>query len=670
MSYEVRGMRENLTSYDNSSVGSGSIVNDVEFAYNDFSQLTHDYQAHGGAVNTSTSPKVQYGYASGSANTVRPTSMTYPDGRVLNYDYAATNGIDDAASRIASLIDDDLSATHLVDYSYLGVGRAANSVNSPIGSGFVIADYTQPEIKWTMADLSGSNDPDTGDIYTGFDRFSRVKDNRWYGYGSLTDVDRIKYGYDRSSNRIWRQNTVADALSKHFDELYSNDGIQRLKDLERGTLNAQKDAVTDETFAECWSLDPTGNWKKYLQDDDGDGTWDLNQSRTANDVNEITDITETTGPSWITPAYSKAGNMTTIPQPADPTNSYTATYDAWNRLVKLVDGANTVSEYEYDGAKRRTVQKNYVSGILDETRHLYCTDPSKWQVIEERVDSSTDPEQQNIWGLRYIDDCVLRDRDTNDNGTLDERLYAMQDANWNVTALSYTSGTIQERYAYSAYGTPMFLTPSFGSRTASSFAWETLYCSYRWETRTELFHVRNRVLNSSIGLWSQRDSESYIDSMNLMEYVLSGPLNRIDPLGMWFCAPADWIDNNPPVERALKCFCGLMQILDLLPPAAGPLLGALGRIGGIADCLCNGFESYVSCCKCRRGNAINVFGCILSIGTTGADCALEMIAGQLTLIQQIATLILELGIQLTDWLANVLADPNVQVPPGVLACFS
>jgi len=40
MTYDVRGLREDLTSYDNAAVGSGTIVNDVQFAYNDFSQLT------------------------------------------------------------------------------------------------------------------------------------------------------------------------------------------------------------------------------------------------------------------------------------------------------------------------------------------------------------------------------------------------------------------------------------------------------------------------------------------------------------------------------------------------------------------------------------------------------------------------------------------------------
>src|SRR5690606_4190851 len=162
-------------------------------------------------------------------------------------------------------------------------------------------------------------------------------------------------------------------------------------------------------FAECWALDQTGNWKNYRQDDDGSGTWDLNQHRSANTVNEITDISESAGPSWVTPLYNRAGNMTTMPQPGDPTASYVATYDAWNRLVKLVDGAKTVSEDAYDGARRRVIQKSYVSGVLDETRHLYYTEPSMWQVIEERVDSESTADKQFVWGLRYVDDILLRD---------------------------------------------------------------------------------------------------------------------------------------------------------------------------------------------------------------------------------------------------------------------
>ena len=252
------------------------------------------------------------------------------------------------------------------------------------------------------------------------------------------------------------------------------DQIHRLKDMSRGELNDLKSQIANLEFSQCWGLDETGNWSNFREDNTGGGTWTLNQSRTSNTVNEITDITETVGASWVTPVYSRAGNMTTMPQPASPASSYTATYDAWNRLVKIADGGNTVSEYQYDGAKRRIVQKSYVSGTLNETRHLYYTEPSKWQVVEERVGTSSSANRQFVWGLRYIDDLILRDRDTDGNGTLDERLYCLQDANWNVTGLVSTSGVIQQRSVYTAYGLPVFLSSSFtaGSNTA---AWEVLY---------------------------------------------------------------------------------------------------------------------------------------------------------------------------------------------------
>ena len=319
--FDVMGRRETITSYDNPTVGSGSIVNEVQFAYDDFGQLVTEYQEHGGAVNTSTSLKVGYSYADGSSGTIRMTKMTYPDGRELNYDYGSSGSTDDALSRVASLIDND-GATHLVDYSYLGAGA------------FTETDYADIDVKHTLVGTAGGNDPDTGDIYRGLDRFGRVKDCHWYDYGSSADVLRIKHGYDRVSNRLYRE----EADTSDLDQLYSYDDVNRLTQSEEGTLSVGKDSISSLNFEQQWNLDATGNWSGFKEDDDGDSTWDLNQTRTSNKVNEITDVTETAGPSWTIPAYNRAGNMTTIPQPCDPTQSYTATYDAWNRLVKLEDG--------------------------------------------------------------------------------------------------------------------------------------------------------------------------------------------------------------------------------------------------------------------------------------------------------------------------------------------
>jgi RHS repeat-associated protein len=373
------------------------------------------------------------------------------------------------------------------------------------------------------------------DPYDGFDRFGRVVDSRWYDYGSSTDVDRILYGYDRASNRTYREQTC-DTNSYH-DEVYGYDGVNRLTDIDRGTINGGKDAISTLKFAQEWSLDATGNWSGFKEDDNGDSSWDLDQSRTSNEVNEITNITETSGPAWVTPAYNRAGNMTTIPKPADPTSSFAATYDAWNRLVKLEDAEDIVAEYVYDGAKRRVVKRTYDSGQLDETRHYYCTDPQKWQVMEERLESggaiSANANRQFVWGSRYIDGLVLRDRDTNANGTLDERLFVLQDANWNVTALADSNGDVQERYAYSAYGKLGVLTPTFTTRASSSYNIEVLYAGYRYEQATALFHIRHRVYQPELGCWVQRDPLSYsAGEASLLLYLGDNPSGRTDPFGM------------------------------------------------------------------------------------------------------------------------------------------
>ena len=319
--------------------------------YNDFSQLITEYQAHEGSVNTSTTAKVQYTYASGSANTVRSTGMVYPSGRALTYSYGSSGGQSDRLSRVESYIDDD-GTSHIIDYTFLGAGT------------FVESDRPQPSLKWSIITDQGGTDPNTGDIYRGLDRFSRVTDNQWYqrrppsdergrrpeaiaqeDTGSNVDVDRIRYGYDRAGNRIWRENPVATSYNKEFDEIYSYDALHRLKDMARGRLNGTKTGLTSSTFAQCWTLDATGNWSGFREDDTGNGTWDRVQSRTANGVNEIANISASVGPTPITPTYSPAGNMTTIPTTGGlDWNSFTlAEWDnfnlnQWDNFVLDSDG--------------------------------------------------------------------------------------------------------------------------------------------------------------------------------------------------------------------------------------------------------------------------------------------------------------------------------------------
>ena len=89
--------------------------------------------------------------------------------------------------------------------------------------------------------------------------------------------------------------------------------------------------------------------------------------------------------------------------PKTPASSYTAKYDAWNRLVKLTDISDNIYKYEYDGLSRRIVKT-----VGSAVRHFYYSVTS--QVLEERENSEDNADIQYVWGTRYVDDLIIRDR--------------------------------------------------------------------------------------------------------------------------------------------------------------------------------------------------------------------------------------------------------------------
>jgi hypothetical protein len=58
-----------------------------------------------------------------------------------------------------------------------------------------------------------------------------------------------------------------------------------------------------------------------------------------------------------------------------------------------------------------------------------------WGIIEERVQTTARSttgrlNAQYVWSPVSVDALIERDRDSNSDAILDERVYALQDANW------------------------------------------------------------------------------------------------------------------------------------------------------------------------------------------------------------------------------------------------
>jgi RHS repeat-associated protein len=472
--YDSQGNPYLFTSY--ADTAGTNIVNQVEDVYNGLGQLTGEYQSHNGAVVPGTTPEVQYQYneMSNGENNSRLESMTYPNGRVLNYNYNA--GLDDSIGLLSSLSDN--SGT-LEAYTYLGLDTVVERAHPQTG------------VNLTCISPNGVTGA-AGDQYMGLDQFGRIAEQLWYNTNTNSATDDFTYTYDADSNVLTKDNLLNSAYS----EQYSYDGFNQLTSFSRNNGHSQS-----------WTLDPLGNWTSVTTDGN-------TQTRTANAQNQYTSVS-----GGATPTYDNNGNLTTDPT---PTSSNTYVYDAWDRLVAVKNGGNTVSSYTYDAVNRRITETS--SGT---TTDLYYN--NQWQVIEEQVNGQT--QTQYVWDPLVTDTLVERDSNPV-NGVLTQRLYAQQDADGNVTELMDTSGSVVERFVYDPYGQVTVLDANWNVLGGDSYNWVYLYQAGRYDTTSGLYDFRNRDYSPTLGRWLQQDPIGYAaGDANLYCFVLNDPTKYTDPSG-------------------------------------------------------------------------------------------------------------------------------------------
>ncbi len=410
---------------------------------------------------------------SDAAHGSRLTGITYPDNSSISYTYGSGGSLNDVIGRLDAMKQ---GAVTLSSFTYLGLST--------------VVEEDEPTMKLTyiMQDIGVGLYGDAGDECIGLDRFGRVIDQKWLDSSGGT-LDDYQYAYDRDSNVVAKTNGVLGS----FSETYTYSGLSQLTAVARGT-NSQAFGVT--SIGDITSITTNG----------------ATLNHTVNSANQITTISGGGGGASLT--YDANGNLLTDDQ------GEVLTYNGWNELVSVASTTGTmIATYSYDGT----------GDLISETEGGTATDLyySGSQDIDDRASASPAPAaarrlptQSTAWIIKMM--CwpeIL-------GGT---RVYFTHDANYDITGVVGTSGTMLQRMAYDAYGKVTFLTNG-GSVTTDGYNLTHLWQGGLKDAATGMYHFGARWYSVSLQQWVSVDPARA--GMNWYEAVADNPINMIDPTGM------------------------------------------------------------------------------------------------------------------------------------------
>jgi RHS repeat-associated protein len=410
----------------------------------------------------------------------------------------------------------------------MGLGRVVQRTHPKLGAPGVNIGLSYIQQAGDPACTPGQPGCDAGDKYIGLDRFGRVVDQRWISSDSIAfPLDRFQYGYDRNSNRLYRNNMVNTAFGELYQASgagYGYDVLNQMTDFARGTLsssnppNGPLDTIATPSTTKNWNFDIVGNWNSVCTNGTGTNcTGGTLQSRMHNRQNEVTQV-GSTGLS-----FDNNGNTT-----QDETGK-TLKFDAWNRLVTVNPGATPLASYTFDALGRR-IQETHSSATTD----LYFS--QSWQVLEE--DQGGLWNAQYVWSPVYVDALVERNTISRVSTS---RVYVQQDTNFNVTSISDPTGAVQEREVYDPNGAVTFYNNLWQNPSSqSSYSWVYLHQGGRLDSSTGFYNFRNREYSPTLGRWLQVDPIAYFSGdSNLYRYVRNNSPNWLDSLGLKILSESD-----------------------------------------------------------------------------------------------------------------------------------
>lgn len=497
--YNNRGLLIRSSSHNTAGT---TVLNEIAWDYNGFNQPVAEYQEHSGPVDRDASLKVGYSYADGSANTIRPTGIKYPH---VGTGSATTVAIEYSGTMANALSSPDQikdGSDVLSSWRYVGLGMIAAQ-------------------KYDAAANAELTYGDSSDAYSGYNAFGEIAATLWKS-GSTVLVE-SQYGRNAVGDVEWRRDLLADTILSPTtqDDYFWYDGLHQVTRHDRGELTPAGGpppytgiAPATRQQQEDFTYDETGNWKGYQT-----ASPVLVQTRTHNVANQILTLS---GPSGVItpPVYDGAGNMTTIPSPGNWTVGYTCKWDAWNRLVEVKQGSTPVGTYTYDAGTRR-IRK----AAAAETRDYYFD--QQWRAIEERVSNSVKADYVfspfDRWNL-------IRRRRVTSGSAFNETRFVLRDYLDPVAIIS-TTGSVEERYGYSAFGSVRFMNANFGTLSSSGCDWTWLFHGEFIDAESGLYNYGFRYYHPQLGRWISRDPIGEADGFNVYVAISNNPVNYTDSYG-------------------------------------------------------------------------------------------------------------------------------------------
>ncbi|EMI28555.1 Rhs family protein [Rhodopirellula europaea SH398] len=316
---------------------------------------------------------------------------------------------------------------------------------------------------------------------------------------SGASIGNLSYGWDANKNKT--SEGVTGTMSGYgFDVGTSGyDDENRLVSWERD----------DSNLDQSWNLSLVGDWNSYTENASV-------QNRTHGDTHELLTV------AGQAVTHDAKGNQTVIPAILRPGSDPLAMkWDFENKLISADTDNDSVADvtYQWDALGRRV-------GRDDGTTVTVFVQSGQQTIADYTSGTAASSPTYDYVYASYIDEPVMR------AGTGGNRYYH-RNQQYSIIALTDGGGTITERYAYDAYGTPTITDAVGTTRTTSADNNRYTYTGREYDEALGLYHYRARMYDSVAGRFCSKDPIGFEGSQwNAYEYTSGSPLARADYSGL------------------------------------------------------------------------------------------------------------------------------------------